>query len=241
MNTTNNPSYEGQFTKEQFSALQSLYDHFNKRLFGGGLGGSLLNLSRKSKAMGFYSPGRWVGKETTAETKIDEISLNPDFLHVSVKEYCQTLVHEMVHLWQHHFGKPTPGYHNKEFAAKMKEVGLQPTHNGLPYGKEVGKKMSDLPIEGGVFEEAFKTVPEEFLLPFIASPDEERKKKSKKKNKVKYTCPQCNANAWGKAGMIIMCGECSEDEQHVQFEEEANEANMQETELAEFVDLIENA
>jgi predicted SprT family Zn-dependent metalloprotease len=235
--TTNVPSYDAQATKEQFSALQCLYTYFNDKLFAGELRGCLLNLSRKSKAMGFYSPGRWVGKETTKETTVDEISLNPDFLHISVKEYCQTLVHEMVHLWQHQFGKPTPGYHNKEFAEKMKECGLQPTHNGLPDGKEVGKKMSDLPIKGGVFEKAFEAVPEAFLLPFIATVDPERKKKQKKKNKVKYTCPMCNANAWGKPGLGILCDECSTDEMPVRFDSEKEDEQPDE----ELLDLIENA
>jgi predicted SprT family Zn-dependent metalloprotease len=232
-------SYDGQFTKEQFGALQNLYDYFNRKLFAGELGPCLLNLSRKSKSMGFYSPGRWVGKETTAETKIDEISLSPDYLHVSVKEYCQTLVHEMCHKWQHQFGKPTPGYHNKEFAEKMKSVGLMPSHNGQPGGKEIGKKMADYSIEGGVFEKAFSEIPEEMLLPFIAHPDEEKKKKSKKKNKVKYTCPMCNANAWGKRGLLIHCGECSTEEMPVQFEEETPAISV--IDLAEFTDLIENA
>jgi predicted SprT family Zn-dependent metalloprotease len=232
------PSYDGQFTKEQFTALQNLYDYFNKQLFKGELGGCLLNLSRKSKAMGFYSQGRWANsKDTLSKAKdIDEISLNPDYLHKSVKEYCQTLVHEMAHLWQHHFGKPTPGYHNKEFAVKMKEIGLMPSHTGHPGGKEIGKKMCDYPIEGGVFETAFAAVPPEMLLPFIALPNEEKKKQSKKKNKAKYTCPMCNANAWGKKGMLIMCGECSEDEMQVQFEEEKTEET--ETEL---LDLIKNS
>lgn len=236
-----NASYDGQFTKEQFTALQNLFDYFNKNLFGGELGPCLLNLSRKSKSMGFYSPNSWVGKETTQATKIDEISLSPEYLHVSVKEYCQTLVHEMVHKWQHQFGKPTAGYHNKQFAEKMKAVGLMPSHNGQPGGKEIGKKMADYPIEGGIFEEMFKAIPEAMLLPFIAHPEDAGKKKKKKaKNKVKYTCPMCNANAWGKAGLLIHCGECSTEEMPVPFEEEAK-ASIQIIDLAEFTDLIENA
>lgn len=77
-----NPSYEAQFTTEQFSALQNLYEYFNKNLFKGQLGSCLLNLSRKSKAMGFYSPKRWTandGMPINAAEKvvtIDEISDN---------------------------------------------------------------------------------------------------------------------------------------------------------------------
>src|SRR5262249_57307599 len=47
------------------------------------------------------------------------------------------LVHEMVHVWQEQYGHPASrGYHNKQWAAKMKAVGLQPsgTIRKLPGG-----------------------------------------------------------------------------------------------------------
>jgi hypothetical protein len=48
-----------------------------------------------------------------------------------------TLVHEQAHLWQHHFGKPGRGrYHNREWAAKMVEIGLIPSATGEPGGKQ---------------------------------------------------------------------------------------------------------
>jgi hypothetical protein len=31
-----------------------------------------------------------------------------------------------------------------------------------------------------------------------------------KKDKVKYTCPGCAANVWGKPGLVVVCGECGE-------------------------------
>jgi len=60
-------------------------------------------------------------------------------------------VHEMVHLWQHMHGKPgARGYHNKEWAAKMKAIGLQPSNNGMVGGKETGQHMMDYIIPDGV-------------------------------------------------------------------------------------------
>jgi len=32
---------------------------------------------------------------------------------------------------------------------------------------------------------------------------------SKEKSKVKYTCPQCKINAWGKPKLKLICGECT--------------------------------
>ena len=37
----------------------------------------------------------------------------------------------MTHVWQHQHGKPSSrGYHNREWAAKMKAIGLQPSNTG---------------------------------------------------------------------------------------------------------------
>ena len=35
-------------------------------------------------------------------------------------------------------------------------------------------------------------------------------KKHQEKNKIKYTCPSCNMNAWGKPNLNILCGDCSQ-------------------------------
>jgi predicted SprT family Zn-dependent metalloprotease len=56
---------------------------------------------------------------------VDEIALNPrTFIDRTDREIVSTLVREMVHLWQFHFGKPgRRGYHNKQWATKMEEIG----------------------------------------------------------------------------------------------------------------------
>ncbi len=52
----------------------------------------------------------------------DEIAMNPSYFGVvPLLEILQTLVHEMAHAWQFHFGEPgRRGYHNKEWADKWK-------------------------------------------------------------------------------------------------------------------------
>ena len=86
----------------------------------------------------------------------DEIALNPaHFAGRTPAEMLSTLVHEMAHLWQHHFGKPSrSGYHNKEWAAKMREIGLIPTDTGQPGGKDTGQKVTHNIEEGGRFDQA---------------------------------------------------------------------------------------
>jgi len=84
----------------------------------------------------------------------DEIALNPEyFFERREGEILQTLVHEMVYLWQEHFGKPgRRGYDNPEWARKMEGIGLMPSSTGKPGGKKSGGKVGDYVIAGGCFE-----------------------------------------------------------------------------------------
>ena len=197
------------FTKEQFTAIQNIYEYFNKNLFDGILNNCLLNFSRKSKAMGFFAPNRW-GKEGE-EGKVHEISLNPEFLKLGLQETLQTLAHEMAHLWQQDHGKPSPGYHNKEWARKMESFGLMPSHNGQPGGRKTGKSMADYAIEGGLFLQVVADMPKEFIYPLVCRAELNLKAGSKPgKNKTKYTCPSCDSNIWGKAGLRVECSDCEQ-------------------------------
>jgi predicted SprT family Zn-dependent metalloprotease len=71
---------------------------------------------------------------------VDELALNPDnFEDRTDEQIMSTLLHEMCHCWQYYFGEPSRGgYHNREWASKMKEVGLHPSDNEKPGGKETG-------------------------------------------------------------------------------------------------------
>jgi hypothetical protein len=65
----------------------------------------------------------------------------------------------MVHLWQHHFGKPpTKSYHDREWASKIHQIGLIPTATGEQGGKETGQKMYHLIEEGGHFQRAYASL-----------------------------------------------------------------------------------
>jgi predicted SprT family Zn-dependent metalloprotease len=197
-------------TPEQFSAYQAMYDYFNRELFDGKLPRVLLNFSRLNKATGFFAPSRWHREETITH----EISLNPSYLRAEPIEVAQTLVHEMVHLQQQEFGKPSrSGYHNREWANMMEAVGLIPSSTGKPGGRKVGQHMCDYVQTGGRFERAFKRMPPECLLPWrCAEPTgkEGGTSQAKKRNKVKYTCPGCSTNVWGKPELVIVCGPCGQ-------------------------------
>ena len=85
----------------------------------------------------------------------DDIVLNPAlFSEGAPQVVLAALVHEMVHVWQYYFGKPSRmGYHNREWANKMMSIGLCPSDTGEPGGKRTGQRMSHYVIEAGLFEQ----------------------------------------------------------------------------------------
>lgn len=209
-------------TKEQFSTIEALYNYYNKELFDGVLNDCMLNMSRTNGSAGFFSPFRWKDKEGR---KVHEISINPDTFNIDDQELHQTIVHEMVHLWQQDFGTPSRQcYHNKEWAAKMIEIGLMPSDTGKEGGKTTGQKMCDYAIDGGKFKDKFKAIQggsQEIKLPFfpihnfevsledVIDEATEKKQKEKKNGvKFKFTC-QCETNIWGKYDIEVMCMVCN--------------------------------
>jgi hypothetical protein len=158
-------------------------------------------------------------------------------------------VHEMVHLWQFRLGTPSrKGYHNREFAEKMKSVGLMPSSTGQPGGDEVGQHMADYPIAGGPFivacgqllQTSFRITwmdrfpihpyhvstpaelagdPSAEALVALGAFDVPTKHDSlggeapavpiaagvNNSNRVKYSCPVCGDNIWGKGSIQAGC------------------------------------
>lgn len=140
-------------THEFYGQLQSVYDHFNQRLFAGLLPSCLITVQREKNTTGFFVPERWSNADGY---QAHEIALHPGhFINRKLIELFQTLVHEQCHLWQHEFGTPSrTGYHNQEWAAQMESIGLIPSSTGLPDGKKIGQKMLDYPAENGAFKKS---------------------------------------------------------------------------------------
>ena len=220
-------------TTQQFKTLDDLYAFYNMTLFDAYLPECIVNLSRNSKNYGFFVPNLWAPVESE-EKQVHEISLNPDYLLRPSIEWHSTLVHEMVHLWQHEFGNPSrSAYHNKQWANKMDTIGLVPSDTGKEGGKRTGQKVSHYINPEGAFAKIFKSLDakkiEQLRLRYLPTAslsnqknvddtddpdgadgngsDEGDEKKSKSGKKIKYTC-DCGNNVWGKSGLKIRCNEC---------------------------------
>lgn len=193
-------------TLREYGALDGAYHFFNERLFAGWLPLCLITLHRHPKARGFFCPDKFEHREQGERTA--EIALNPDtFQGRTDLEILSTLVHEMVHLWQHYRGRPSrSGYHNKEWADKMEEVGLVPSSTGAPGGERVGQKISHY-IEFGRFSLAAKELIDSGFKLSWQSPHGQGGS-AQKTTRAKFTCPCCQQNAWARPSAYLICGDC---------------------------------
>ena len=200
-------------TTKTYTSLDDAFSFFNRQLFGGRLPACLITMQRSKAAYGYFAGGRFGSKDGKEIT--DEIALNPSHFHErSTEQSLSTLVHEMAHLQQHHFGKPSrSGYHNREWAWMMKAVGLIPSDTAAPGGKEIGQRVSHYIEPGGRFDRACAELVSQGFDPLYVerwSEGGEKARKKKAASKTRYTCPDCQTNAWAKPDVHLVCGVCDE-------------------------------
>lgn len=141
-------------TEESYSRFQEAYSFFNERLFENKLPDCMITFQRQKRIMGYVSLERWINSE---KEYTHELAINPEyFANYPLVEICQTLCHEMVHIWQAQFGNMgRRGYHNREWANKMMSIGLMPSTTGQPGGDTVGEHVGDYILHDGRFLAAF--------------------------------------------------------------------------------------
>lgn len=198
-------------TNETYANLEKAYNFFNKDLFNNELPPCLITLVRKKNTRGYFWNDKFQNKETKEHS--DEIALNPDlFTGRSEEQILSTLVHEMCHLQQQHFGKPSRNaYHNKQWADYMEIVGLMPSTTGEKGGKRTGQKVTHYIEVGGLFAKSYVKLAKKNLdlLKWQGNGNTDTKAKRKSRaSKTKFSCPSCGQNAWGKPDLSIKCLPC---------------------------------
>ncbi|HEY1490481.1 MAG TPA: SprT-like domain-containing protein [Verrucomicrobiae bacterium] len=208
--------YTKPITLTEYGGLQNAFDFFKDNLFDEReMPDVLITYQRKARSRGFFGADRFNVRERGFGIQgRHEIALNPDgFIGRSDEEILSTLVHEMVHLWQHLFGTPARrGYHDREWAAKMKLLGLQPSSTGKPGGKETGAHMTHYVVPDGAFQKAFQQLSKSgWKLRLESAIGEPNAKiaKVKDSSKTPFTCPTCGLNAWAKQDAQLICATCS--------------------------------
>lgn len=146
-------------TTDFYKTLVEAFDYFNSELFDDELPPCLITLRSNNKIYGYHHSDRFI---SSSGGLLDELGLNPGFFALRpVEVTLSTLVHEMVHHWQSHFGTPTPSNpHNLEWTKKMEEIGLVPSSTGLPGGKQTGRKVSHFIKPDGLFIKSCKRLME---------------------------------------------------------------------------------
>jgi hypothetical protein len=205
-------------TKDTYDQFQQAYDYLNRTLFGGELPNCLITLQRRNRTYGYFSGDRF-GRQDGVVT--DEIALNPRHFHGRpIRDVLSTLAHEMTHLWQLHHGKPGRNrYHNREWAERMKAIGLQPSSTGTEGGQETGDSVGHYIVPAAPFDLAVHELLDRgFAITWIEKPvavkpsdpdaegQEQEPAGAKSGKRVKYTCPSCGLNAWAKHDVRLVCG-----------------------------------
>jgi len=97
--------------------LQAAHADLNRERFDGALGQVAIRISRRMRSrLGHYSPGLM----REAEIAIGRRHMRRD----GWASVLDTLVHEMVHQWQHETKRPVA--HDPDFRRKCREVGIAP-------------------------------------------------------------------------------------------------------------------
>jgi SprT-like family len=195
-------------TPVEYGGLQQAYDYLNTKLFDGQLPEVFLTYQRKARSGGHFSPDRFSTRADDDE-RLCEIALNPDgFLNKTDEFIVSILLHEMVHLWQFTLGRhPARGYHDKQWAAKMQDLGLMPSSIGMVGGKMTGTRMSHYILLGGLFARTFAVLAAAgWKLNLQSAPIAGATKAPS--SKIKFSCPECEQNAWGKESLAIDCRLC---------------------------------
>jgi hypothetical protein len=197
-------------SKATYDALHAAFDFFNAELFSGQLPPVMLTIHRKRNARGYFWAEQFRDREDDA-LKLDEIALNPEHMGRTPTDVLSTLVHEMTHLEQQHFGKPPKSaYHNKEWAGMMEAVGLIPSVTGQPGAPKTGRNCTHYIEAGGKFAVACAA----FLAQghdlswFALAPVKAEKEADT--SKVPHICEECEQKVWGKLGIRVYCADCDE-------------------------------
>src|SRR4051812_48150691 len=181
-------------TLTTYKGFNQAYNFFSRKFFAGSLPPCLITMQRKNKTYGYFAGSRFGTRDGQEIT--DEIALNPSHFRARTTEQSlSTLVHEMAHLWQCHYGhSPRTGYHSREWAAKMRSLGLIPTDTGEAGGRETGQHVSHYIKQDGPFANVCaELVALGFTMPYVEiwGEQDEGKRKKKAASKTRYTCPIC--------------------------------------------------
>jgi len=188
---------------EFYEVWDTAFWYFNAGLFDGTLPEVGFTVEKQKGSRAYFHANQFIMKSDGSQ--VHKISMGSGSLERPDRDSMGTFVHEMAHRWQQVHGKPGRGkYHNAEWAAKMRTLGLSPKSHTTG-DKGTGDRVTHEIVDGGPFDRRF--VGWEQLGLTIGWHGQKatvtQQTVAKKRSKTKYTCPGCGANVWGKSGMYL--------------------------------------
>lgn len=216
-------------TLEAYGEWQLAFNYFNDRLFDGELPNTLITLTRRHGALGYFCERAFQNRDGAIA---HEIAMNPAwFQQQGDASTFSTLVHEMCHCWRFVYGQRnrkggfgSPGYHDARWADKMVSIGLMPSDTGKPGGRRTGYHMSDYVIEGGAFDLACRewlisgngvnwrdhrpTADEAPSPVFVPDGDVGGRANAPRNTRARFICPNRHEKVWARPSAKLKCGWC---------------------------------
>lgn len=185
--------------------LDNLFEVFNNEFYNGELHKPIITVSPDTTSGAYGWATSWKAwQHDGVEDGLYEINICAEHLNRPFEDICETLLHEMVHLWnlQNDIKDTSRGgkYHNKKYKDSAEQHGLN-VQQDSKYGwtittlNEVAKGVIGK-LNGDVFQMHRTKVVK------VAS---KRKSSSRK-----YVCPMCGLSIRATKEVNIVCGDCQE-------------------------------
>ena len=186
--------------------LQAAADLFNRELFNNQLPSTMLRLQNKRGCNGFHSPNKFIDADGR---QLDCITLNSiTAIDRQLIELLSTLVHEQCHQYVcevvNH--KAAPKGHGPEWRNVMKNLGLPPIRVGETWRGPATHSIDP----DGLFARCFRTHASELeAMPWQELAMDAAKGRAKGLDKVRFECPSCGSNVWGRDAAEVICCTCT--------------------------------
>jgi DNA-directed RNA polymerase subunit RPC12/RpoP len=215
--------------KRMVEELNHLFDIFNHHFYNDVVKAPiiLIQTTAREHAKGWCTT-RKIWKDNENNEYYYEITMSAEYIYEGIYDICDTLLHEMAHLYdsQNDIKDTSRGttYHNEKFKKTAEKSGLIVEHD-----KTYGWAMTSLKNETKQFIDSLK-LNDVFVLTRqnhkttteIETKDDDEKDETepKKKSSRRYVCPECHTIVRASKEVNIVCGDCG-----VEFEEKERSDN----------------
>lgn len=197
--------------KTVVSTLEDLFVKFNDKYYNGELQTPVICVHPDSTASTFGWCTMWKawhrtpvdGETVDTEEGFYEINVCAEYLNRPFEDVCETLLHEMVHLWclQNQIKDTSRGnaYHNKKYKEEAEKHGLFADHHPT-YGWTITKLNEEARVMVSELDNK--------CFQLHRTKEVKMKKGGSKQSSRKYVCPECGIIVRATKVVNIICGDC---------------------------------